>query len=292
MPPASPPAPQAVLPARKTRLPRAQHVPRPKEPTRWEKFAASTGITKKKRGGKVWDDGAKGGPGGGGTPAEADGEWRPRHGAKRARDGHDWLIPAKKTDDPTKDLFEERDLKKKSRVIANELSHVHNQARASKREDARTGHSSGGGGGSGLLDGPAIQAGPAGGPKPKKWVVKKAAAAAAKAGLGAGEAPIPAGIAHMRFDEGRADGLYDNGKHARPAPGAATLTGKREDKSVKAERLKMAQVSTASMGRVSVDGGRAGGRGEEAAAPAAPTHTPHARTHRALFRPPPSPTAV
>jgi regulator of ribosome biosynthesis len=70
-----------LLPAPETPLPREKAIPKPKEPTRWERFAEKKGIQAKKRDGKlVYDD--------------ATGEWVPKYGYKgKNKDGEsDWLV--------------------------------------------------------------------------------------------------------------------------------------------------------------------------------------------------------
>lgn len=52
----SPDGPLAQLPPPTTALPRAKPLPKPKAPTKWERFAASKGIQKKRRERKVWDE--------------------------------------------------------------------------------------------------------------------------------------------------------------------------------------------------------------------------------------------
>jgi regulator of ribosome biosynthesis len=46
----------AVLPPPTTQLPRSKHLPKPKPPTKWEKFAAAKGIQQSKRDRKVFDE--------------------------------------------------------------------------------------------------------------------------------------------------------------------------------------------------------------------------------------------
>jgi regulator of ribosome biosynthesis len=46
----------AQLPKPTTPLPRAKPIPKPKPPTKWEKFAAAKGISKTIKDKKVWDD--------------------------------------------------------------------------------------------------------------------------------------------------------------------------------------------------------------------------------------------
>jgi len=48
--------PLAKLPERHYQLPRAKPLPKPKPPTKWEKFAAAKGISHRKKDKKVWDE--------------------------------------------------------------------------------------------------------------------------------------------------------------------------------------------------------------------------------------------
>jgi regulator of ribosome biosynthesis len=48
--------PLAQLPPPITPLPRTKPLPKPKAPTKWERFAAAKGIQKKRRDKKVWDE--------------------------------------------------------------------------------------------------------------------------------------------------------------------------------------------------------------------------------------------
>jgi regulator of ribosome biosynthesis len=48
--------PTAKLPTPTTMLPREKPVPKPKPPTKWERFAKEKGISHKKKETKVWDD--------------------------------------------------------------------------------------------------------------------------------------------------------------------------------------------------------------------------------------------
>jgi regulator of ribosome biosynthesis len=70
-----------VLPAPETPLPREKPIPKPKEPTKWERFAEKKGIQAKKRDGKMVYD-------------EEKGEWVPKWGYKgKNKDGeNDWLV--------------------------------------------------------------------------------------------------------------------------------------------------------------------------------------------------------
>lgn len=48
--------PLAVLPKPTTQIPREKHLPKPKEDTKWEKFAKEKGIKKRKRSRKLYDE--------------------------------------------------------------------------------------------------------------------------------------------------------------------------------------------------------------------------------------------
>jgi hypothetical protein len=45
-----------MLPPIETELPRAKPLPKPKQATKWEQFAAAKGIQKKRRERKLWDE--------------------------------------------------------------------------------------------------------------------------------------------------------------------------------------------------------------------------------------------
>jgi regulator of ribosome biosynthesis len=70
-----------TLPTPSTPMPREKSIPKEKEPTKWERFAAKKGIQAKKRDGKLIFD-------------EASGEWVPRYGYKGANKAgeNDWLV--------------------------------------------------------------------------------------------------------------------------------------------------------------------------------------------------------
>lgn len=69
----------AQLPAAKTPLPREKPLPKPKPPTKWEKFASQKGIQKRKKESKVeWDESSQ--------------SWRRSHGYKKANDDNDLPI--------------------------------------------------------------------------------------------------------------------------------------------------------------------------------------------------------
>ncbi|KAL6740674.1 hypothetical protein Aduo_014011 [Ancylostoma duodenale] len=97
-------------------LPREKKIPEKKEPTKWEKYAAAKGITKKKKSKKVFDEATK--------------EWKPTYGYRRGNDDtKDWLIEIPDGADPNKDYFAERVEKKKERVAKNETQRLKNLAR-------------------------------------------------------------------------------------------------------------------------------------------------------------------
>ena len=52
----SPEGPLGQLPAPTTQLPRAKPLPKPKPPTKWEKFARAKGIQSRRHDRKVWDE--------------------------------------------------------------------------------------------------------------------------------------------------------------------------------------------------------------------------------------------
>jgi regulator of ribosome biosynthesis len=110
----------ATLPARPNTLPRAKPVPRVKSSTRWEKFAATKGIQKKKKVRVAFDD--------------ATGEYRPLFGyknqGKSTADLTDWIKEVPKNIDATTDMYEaERDEKKK-RVDKNAMQQRRNEEEA------------------------------------------------------------------------------------------------------------------------------------------------------------------
>ena len=52
----SPEGPLAQLPPPTTQLPRTKPLPKPKPPTKWERFARAKGIQSQRRDKKIWDD--------------------------------------------------------------------------------------------------------------------------------------------------------------------------------------------------------------------------------------------
>ncbi|XP_059580016.1 ribosome biogenesis regulatory protein homolog [Alligator mississippiensis] len=109
----------AELPPPATRLPREKPPPRPRPPTRWERFAQLKGIRRRKRPSLVWDAAA--------------GDWRRRWGYGRA--GGDparaWLAEVPPGADPLQDQLGRQRREKRERVARNEFSRLRNLARAS-----------------------------------------------------------------------------------------------------------------------------------------------------------------
>eukprot|EP00252_Welwitschia_mirabilis_P016758 TRINITY_DN3712_c0_g1_i1.p1 TRINITY_DN3712_c0_g1~~TRINITY_DN3712_c0_g1_i1.p1 ORF type:complete len:323 (-),score=98.27 TRINITY_DN3712_c0_g1_i1:326-1294(-) len=108
-----------TLPAPSTQLPREKPLPKPKPPTKWELFAKAKGIKKRKRSKLVFD--------------EQSGEWKRRHGYKRAGDENNIpIIEAKPTDEPGEDPFTRLRAEKKSRIQKNEQNRLQNLKNAAK----------------------------------------------------------------------------------------------------------------------------------------------------------------
>jgi hypothetical protein len=315
--------PVALLPPRSTKLPRTQPPPGPKPLTRWQKFAKERGIEKQKRSRLGFD--------------EPTGEWKPRWGKERAKDGTaDWLIPVKQAPgkkrarddagaadpmDEGEDEFSKRDLAKKDRVLKNSLSQLKNIQRATKASgggsssaaSAALASLTGGGGGAdggakksnkkarrgGDGDEPVVVSAGSGkrvftfegggaaaratdsaaalvaprvravdvAPKGRAAHGDRSSGGKSKAGgkkgvsfapstTGGGGSSVPVGlppIAGGSSGEGRVDTPFGAGK----AMGKRVLV--KEGRDVKAARLKLAQGSTASMGRVRIVAWRGAG---------------------------------
>lgn len=106
------------LPDGTTKLPRGKHVPEPKQPTKWERFAQTKGInsnSSKDREKKVWDDTAD--------------QWKPRYGYKRAKleNEKEWLIEVPANGDPNIDYFAQKKEDKKERVAKNKFQQLRNK---------------------------------------------------------------------------------------------------------------------------------------------------------------------
>lgn len=108
-----------TLPAPSTVLPREKKIPKPKPPTKWEKFAKSKGIGNKKRGRMIFDEESK--------------TWKPRFGYQRGKDDtKEWCLEVPENGDPNEDQFEKKLNAKKERVAKNELQRLHNIKRNMK----------------------------------------------------------------------------------------------------------------------------------------------------------------
>jgi regulator of ribosome biosynthesis len=118
--------PIAKLPEPVTPIPREKPIPKPKPPTRWEKFAKEKGIKKTKKSRMVWDD--------------ATGEYRPRWGMKRINDPKENWIMEDKPEELAKygaeDPFHLEMIKKKERVEKNKKSQVKNLKRSLSAQSA------------------------------------------------------------------------------------------------------------------------------------------------------------
>ncbi|XP_002965895.2 ribosome biogenesis regulatory protein homolog [Selaginella moellendorffii] len=102
-----------ILPPPTTKLPREKPLPKPRPPTKWEQFAQSKGIKKRKRSKLDFDEDA--------------GEWRRRYGYKRVADERDIpVIEAKSTDEPGEDPFSNMKKEKKARIEKQEKNRLQN----------------------------------------------------------------------------------------------------------------------------------------------------------------------
>nr|XP_027203995.1 ribosome biogenesis regulatory protein homolog [Dermatophagoides pteronyssinus] len=81
-------------------LPRAKPIPKPKPPTKWEQFARSKGITKKKKERMVWDT-----------------------------VNNEWMIEVPDQADPNVDYFAKKSEERNERVAKNELQRLRNISR-------------------------------------------------------------------------------------------------------------------------------------------------------------------
>jgi regulator of ribosome biosynthesis len=114
----TPDGPLAQLPAIITLLPRSKPLPKPKPPTKWERFAAAKGITKTKRERKVWDEERQ--------------EWVNRWGrdGKNKQEETQWLTEVKANADVDFDPSKAARDARKARVAKNERQRLQNVARA------------------------------------------------------------------------------------------------------------------------------------------------------------------
>ncbi|CAH0719571.1 unnamed protein product, partial [Brenthis ino] len=115
------------LPQPTTVLPRSKPVPKPKPLTKWQEFAKSKGITKKKKDKLQWDEQLQ--------------KWVPLYGFKKAaaEKEKDWLIEVPQHVDPMTDMYEKKAGEKSEKVAKNELQRLKNIARARKVKIPRVG---------------------------------------------------------------------------------------------------------------------------------------------------------
>ena len=108
------------LPPPVTLLPREKPLPKPRAPTKWEMFAQRKGIVKRKRSKLEWD--------------EASGEWRRRHGYKKANDEEATPILEAKPGEETgvEDPFASMRKEKKQRVKKQEDQQLKNLKASAK----------------------------------------------------------------------------------------------------------------------------------------------------------------
>ncbi|CAG8671166.1 17963_t:CDS:2, partial [Racocetra persica] len=115
----------AELPKIVTVIPREKPLPKPKPPTRWERFAKLKGIKKNKKSKLIYD--------------EKKGEWVPRWGYKGANDdgANEWLVPVPDNADPFEDQFAKLREAKKGRISKNETRNRRNVEEARIDEELR-----------------------------------------------------------------------------------------------------------------------------------------------------------
>lgn len=101
-------------------LPREKPLPKEKSKTKWEMFAETKGIVKRKKSRMEFDEELK--------------EWVPRYGygSKRSRTSKEWAIEVPDRIDPNTDLFEKRNNARKDRIAKNEFQRLRNIARNAK----------------------------------------------------------------------------------------------------------------------------------------------------------------
>ncbi|KAI9449688.1 ribosome biogenesis regulatory protein-domain-containing protein [Lactarius psammicola] len=123
---ASPEGPLAQLPPPTTQLPRAKPLPKPKPPTKWQRFARAKGISSQRRDKKIWDDERQ--------------AWVPRWGWKgKNRDEEtQWLHEVPANADADFDPSKEARAARKERMAKNERQRMQNLARAQQGQSTAT----------------------------------------------------------------------------------------------------------------------------------------------------------
>ncbi|KAI9440519.1 ribosome biogenesis regulatory protein-domain-containing protein [Lactarius indigo] len=122
----SPEGPLAQLPPPTTQLPRAKPLPKPKPPTKWQRFARAKGISSQRRDKKIWDDERQ--------------AWVPRWGWKgKNRDEEtQWLHEVPANADADYDPSKEARVARKERTATNERQRLQNIARAQQERTTTT----------------------------------------------------------------------------------------------------------------------------------------------------------
>ena len=116
----TPLGPVAKLPSTgRSNLPRAKPPPPPKEATKWEQFAQSKGIVKRKKGRMVWD--------------EEYGEYKPAYGYKR-KDAEEAPIVELKASESLEDPRQKFDEARKQRKAKNEKQRLANEQKLRKAQ--------------------------------------------------------------------------------------------------------------------------------------------------------------
>ncbi|WRT63136.1 uncharacterized protein IL334_000039 [Kwoniella shivajii] len=116
--------PITLLPTPATVLPREKPLPKPKPPTKWERFAKAKGISHKKKEKDIWDEEKQ--------------DWVPRWGkGGKNREGEDqWLHEVKAGEDADLDPAKTAKNERKTRIAKNEKQHSANVAAASNSSAA------------------------------------------------------------------------------------------------------------------------------------------------------------
>ncbi|KAF8735446.1 hypothetical protein AX14_002031 [Amanita brunnescens Koide BX004] len=121
----SPDGPLAQLPPPVYQLPRAKPLPKPKPPTKWERFAKAKGIQNKRKEKKVWDEEKQ--------------EWVNRWGkdAKNKETEAQWLTEVPHNADIDHDPGKEARQERKARIAKNEKQRQQNLAKAAGQANPR-----------------------------------------------------------------------------------------------------------------------------------------------------------
>lgn len=115
------------LPTPKCTLPRSKPVPKPRPLTKWQQFAKTKGIQKKKKSKLSWDEQLQ--------------KWVPLYGYRRAaaQRERDWVLEVPANADPMEDQFTKKTGIKGEKIAKNELQRLKNIARARRVKIPRVG---------------------------------------------------------------------------------------------------------------------------------------------------------